>query len=96
MGDFDMGLVGKYIGDSFEYVRLSPTSEVRAEIPSWTTWNLQASWSAPWNGKVTVGVRNIGDKAPPLDNLVLDSPFYLNSQYDFYGRVPYVRYEQKF
>ena len=41
-------------------------------------------------------MRNIGDRDPPLDNTLLSGPFYVNSQYDWYGRVPYVRYEQKF
>ncbi|MBB5208254.1 TonB-dependent receptor plug domain-containing protein [Chiayiivirga flava] len=95
LGDFAVGIVGDYIGDSSDEVEIE-NEDVVVNIPSWTKWNLQATWSAPWNGKVTVGVRNVADKAPPLDNFVLTSPFYLNSQYDFLGRVPYVRYEQKF
>ncbi|MBB5206884.1 TonB-dependent receptor [Chiayiivirga flava] len=95
LGDFGVGIVGDHIGDSYQDATIAG-EDVRVTIPSWTTWDLQATWSAPWNGKLTVGVRNVADKAPPLDNIILSSPFYLNSQYDFYGRVPYVRYEQKF
>ncbi|MBB5206886.1 TonB-dependent receptor plug domain-containing protein [Chiayiivirga flava] len=96
MGDFAAGVIGSYVGNSSQVVTVAEDETVTARIPSWTTWDMQASWQAPWDGRLSIGVRNIADKAPPLDNLVLSSPFYLNSQYDFYGRVPYVRYEQKF
>ena len=89
MGDFSAGINGNYIGDSQSLVST-------ARIPSWTTWNLQGSWNAPWNGRLTLGVRNIGDRAPPLSAQAFAHPFYDNEQYNFYGRVPYVRYEQNF
>ena len=90
-GDFSAGGFATYIGDSEQEI-----ANTLQHIPSWTTTNLQVSWMAPWNGKLTLGVRNIGDRAPPLNNVAFASPFYSNSQYDFYGRVPYVRYEQNF
>jgi iron complex outermembrane receptor protein len=90
-GDFAAGIVSTYIGDSEQDV-----AGTTQRIGSWTTTNLQASWTAPWNGKVTLGVRNVGDREPPLNNVAFGHPFYANSQYDFYGRVPYVRYEQNF
>ena len=93
-GDFSATVIGNLIGDSEE--KTDRNGALGTRIPNWTTWDLQGSWSAPWNGKVTVGVRNIGDRDPPLDNTLLSGPFYVNSQYDWYGRVPYVRYEQKF
>jgi iron complex outermembrane receptor protein len=65
-------------------------------LPSWTTHDLQASWNAPWNGRVTVGVTNAGNKAPVLDPFApTGRPFDYNL-YDGYGRVPYVRYTQNF
>jgi iron complex outermembrane recepter protein len=93
-GDFSATLIGNLIGDSEE--KTARNGALGTRIPNWTTWDLQGSWSAPWNGKVTIGVRNIADKDPPLDNTLLSGPFYVNSQYDWHGRVPYVRYEQKF
>jgi iron complex outermembrane recepter protein len=93
-GDFSATLIGNLIGDSEE--KTNRNNALGTRIPNWTTWDLQGTWSAPWNGKVTVGVRNLADKDPPLDNTLNSSPFYVNSQYDWYGRVPYVRYEQKF
>ncbi len=95
MGDFGATLIGDMIGDSSQTITVAG-QPITVNIPHWVTWDLQGTWNTPWQGKVTVGVRNIGDKAPPLDNQIISSPFYLNSQYDFYGRVPYVRYEQNF
>ena len=37
----------------------------------------------------------LGDKLPPF-NVAYGSPFYDNSLYNIYGRVPYIRYEQNF
>ncbi|MCK7592134.1 TonB-dependent receptor plug domain-containing protein [Pseudomarimonas salicorniae] len=65
-------------------------------LPSWTTHDLQATWSAPWNGKVTVGVNNIADKDPVLDPLDPGGRGFNFNLYDGYGRVPYVRYTQNF
>ncbi len=93
-GDFSATVIGNLIGDSEE--KTDRNGALGTRIPNWSTWDIQGSWAAPWNGKVTVGVRNIGDRDPPLDNTLLSGPFYVNSQYDWYGRVPYVRYEQKF
>ena len=93
-GDFTATVIGNLIGDSEE--KTNRNQALGTRIPNWTTWDLQGSWAAPWNGKVTVGVRNIADKDPPLDNTLLSGPFYVNSQYDWYCRVPYVRCEQKF
>lgn len=65
-------------------------------LPSWTTHDLQATWSAPWNGRITLGVQNLADKDPvqdPFDPTVRGFRFAL---YDGYGRVPYIRYTQSF
>lgn len=74
-----------------------PDLDYPQRLPSWTTNDLQASWSAPWNGRFTLGVKNVGDKAP-----VVDGPYdptgrgFAFSLYDQYGRVPYFRYTQTF
>jgi iron complex outermembrane receptor protein len=93
-GDFSAAVIGTLIGESEE--KTDRNGALGTRIPNWSTWDIQGSWSAPWNGKVTIGIRNIGDRDPPLDNTLLSGPFYVNSLYDWYGRVPYVRYEQKF
>ena len=63
-------------------------------IPSWTINNVQVSYNAPWNATITLGVNNLADKAPA-------DAFYAATTYDYYlydpwGRVPYVRYTQRF
>ena len=64
-------------------------------IPSWTTFDAQVNVNVPWNAKVSLGVRNLANKIPPLST-AYGSPFYDNSLYNMYGRVPYIRYEQSF
>lgn len=87
-GDFGAALITNYIGKH---------SDVDSEIyiPSWTTFDAQVNVGLPWNAKVSLGVRNLGDKLPPF-NVAYGSPFYDNSLYNIYGRVPYIRYEQNF
>jgi len=65
-------------------------------LPSWTTHDLQASWNAPWNGKLTVGVNNVTDKDPVVDPFDPTGRGFDFNLYDGYGRVPYVRYTQNF
>lgn len=65
-------------------------------LPSWITHDLQASWHAPWNGRLTLGVTNLADKNPVLDPLQPTGRAYDFNLYDGYGRVPYVRYTQAF
>jgi iron complex outermembrane receptor protein len=84
-GDLDLGWNVRYIGDN---------GEGGTETASFTTHDLQVSYKTPWNGKVTLGVNNVGDKLPELvgyDGRPFN--FYL---YDAYGRTPYFRYEQNF
>ena len=63
-------------------------------LPSWTTHDLQVNYFTPWNGRITVGAENVGDRDPVLDegedrgfNFGLYSP---------YGRIIYGRYTQSF
>src|SRR5690606_15278244 len=65
-------------------------------LPSWTTHDLQASWNAPWNGRITLGVNNAFDKDPVLDPLDSGGRGFNFNLYDGYGRVPYIRYTQTF
>jgi iron complex outermembrane recepter protein len=65
-------------------------------LPSWTTHDLQATWNAPWNGRITLGVQNVADKDPVLDPFDPTGRGFRFALYDGYGRVPYVRYTQSF
>lgn len=63
-------------------------------LSSWITHDLQANWFTPWNGQVTVGVDNVVNKDPVLDDG--EGRGFNFDLYDGYGRVPYVRYKQTF
>lgn len=65
-------------------------------VPTWVTHDLQVNYHAAWNGKLTVGVRNIGEKEPPIGEGFIDARDYDFNLYDGYGRVTYVRYTQSF
>lgn len=90
MNDFGVGYNLNYVGDSGTP---NPDRVQYGADPSWVTHDIQANWGTPWNGKVTLGVRNLTDKDPPLFDA---SPYYDNTLHNVWGRVPYVRYEQNF
>ncbi|ADV26596.1 TonB-dependent receptor [Pseudoxanthomonas suwonensis 11-1] len=63
-------------------------------VGGYATNDVQVSWSAPWNAKISLGAINIGDRYPELvgyDGRPWN--FYL---YDAYGRTVYFRYTQTF
>lgn len=62
-------------------------------LPSWTTHDLQVSYSAPWNADITLGVRNVGDKEAVINPWTADFDDYV---YNTWGRIPYFRYTQRF
>jgi len=88
-GDFSFAWNMNYIGGQSD----SLASE-DVPLPSWITHDLQANYFTPWNGRVTLGVTNLADKDPVLDEG--EGRGFNFSLYDGYGRVPYVRYTQNF
>jgi iron complex outermembrane receptor protein len=66
--------------------------DAREHVPSWVTHDLQANYHAPWDGRITVGVQNVGSKQPPNAN----GTNFDTWLYDFYGRVYYIDYTQTF
>ncbi len=60
------------------------------------TWyfDVQATWDAPWDGRITGGIRNLLDEDPPLSFSVFANSF--DPQYEVPGRFWYVQYSQKF
>lgn len=91
LGDYSATIIGNYISDQDGY---RPWSENEGEhLASFTTWDVQASYSTPWNGQITVGARNVFDRDPPLGNY---GTIYEQGQHEIYGRVPYLRLEQDF
>lgn len=88
-GDFNASFITNYISDSSDGTKAK-------SLPSWTTFDVQASVALPWNAKVTLGVRNLGNKMPPFNASLQSFPYYDNSLYNIWGRTPYMRYEQNF
>ena len=80
--------------DYIDYQSTTADTQDDGATPSWTTYNLQGNWYAPWDGRITVGVRNLTDEDPPLD-AGFGRGFNFDL-YDGYGRQPYVRYTQSF
>lgn len=64
-------------------------------LPSAITHDLQVNYKAPWNATITLGVNNVANKDPVYDQSLGGSSYdyYL---YDPWGRVPYIRYTQRF
>ncbi len=60
------------------------------------TWyfDLQGTWDAPWNARVTAGIRNLLDKDPPIAYSAFANSF--DPAYDVPGRFWYVQYTQRF
>ena len=86
------------IGDQYDdvYREDDGTLVKEGHVPTWVTHDLQANYHAPWNGKFTLGVRNAGEKFPPVGLGAFGSREYDYFLYDGYGRVTYFRYTQTF
>ena len=76
-----------------DVIAVQTNSPVNEFDPTWY-FDLQGSVTAPWNGKVTLGVRNLFDRDPPFSSDAFANSF--DSQYRTPGRFIYMSYEQKF
>ena len=57
-------------------------------------FDLRGSWDAPWNARISAGVRNLLDEEPPVAYSAFANSF--DPQYDIPGRFWYVQYTQRF
>lgn len=97
-GDITVNWNVNYIGDQ-QNPSTAPTfgfiaGGANTRVGGYATNDVAVTYNAPWNGSVTIGVNNVGDRYPELvgyDNRPWN--FYL---YDAYGRTVYMRYTQKF
>jgi iron complex outermembrane receptor protein len=64
------------------------------KIGGTTYLDVQGTWRTPWNGQVTAGARNVGDKDPPLSFSAFANSFL--PDFDPPGRFWYVQYTQNF
>ncbi|WP_223786574.1 TonB-dependent receptor plug domain-containing protein [Marinicella meishanensis] len=88
-GDWSLAYNINYISDQ-------NASTANLSAPSWTTHDVQLNYHAPWDGRFTVGVRNAGEKFPPVNRGNVGDRDYDFNLYDGYGRVTYFRYTQTF
>lgn len=99
-GDFSIGYNLNLIGDQCDTMSADPNNPNGAicngHVPTWVTHDLQLNYHTPWNGKITLGARNIGEKFPPLFLGNAGSRDYDFGLYDGYGRITYMRYTQTF
>jgi iron complex outermembrane recepter protein len=77
------------------YVHESGVIDAAEPLDSWTVFDLQVNYETPWDGRVTFGARNLFNEDPP-NSVALGHPFYSEQLHDAYGRVPYLRYTQRF
>src|SRR5690606_36590827 len=89
-GDFEVAVNTNYIHSYLDNAASLATPAGTTTTGSHTTHDLQVNYHAPWNGRMTVGIRNVGDKYPPLDLALLRS--YDTQLYNAYGRQTYLRY----
>lgn len=93
MGDFSVGYNLNLIADQCDDII---DGECIGHVPTYVTHDIQFNYFVPWDGKITVGVRNAGEKKPPIGVGYLNQRDYDFNLYDAYGRVTYVQYTQTF
>lgn len=98
VGDFRVGWNVNYIHSTSSTAsnQIPPNLAFPQELPSWTTHDVQATWTAPWNGEITFGVNNVADKDPVQDPFDPTGRGFDFDLYDGFGRVPFFRYTQNF
>lgn len=66
-----------------------------ARLPSYVINDIQVNYKAPWNATITLGVNNVANKEPVYDRSTGGTSYNANL-YDPWGRIPYIRYTQRF
>ena len=75
-----------------------PDADCDRNFASYTQVDVQLGYLFPWDGEVVVGARNLFDRDPPLSKEigVPSAPEPDQGLHSIFGRVPYVRYTQRF
>ena len=85
--DWEAGLTANYIGSYNSFFEIKP-------VNSWTTWDVQATYSGFGDSRITLGVENLTDQDPPFSDSEIEG-------YDFStanprGRFVYARFSTPF
>lgn len=92
---YEPGYYVEYYEGDYSCSELKGEGYVKRCGGAYITHDLQLNYNAPWNGTISLGARNLTNKAPVYD--VAYSPTNFNSSlYNGYGRQLYVRYTQNF
>lgn len=68
--------------------------EQQGHIGTYVTHDVQVSYASPWDSQVTFGIQNAFEKLPELYGV--GNREYNYNLYDGWGRVYYVRFQQRF
>ncbi len=93
IGDFSFAYNVSVIGEQCDFIS---AGQCEGHVPTWTTHDLQGNWFTPWDGTLTVGCQNCGNRQPPILVGNIGSRDYDFNLYDGYGRIVYARYRQRF
>lgn len=69
--------------------------EAEFSIPAHTEFDLFYQWAAPWDGRITLGVKNLTDEDPELGSYRTPLPQAYNL-YSLDGRILYASYRHTF
>ncbi|MEE4296338.1 MAG: TonB-dependent receptor [Wenzhouxiangella sp.] len=92
-GDFSGAYNINYIDDQCDTIS---AGECVGRVPTYVTHDAQVNYFTPWNGRITVGARNLWGRTPPIGLGNIGDRDYDFNLYDAFGRVTYVRYTQSF
>ncbi|MEC4725268.1 TonB-dependent receptor [Shewanella sp. D64] len=93
-GEWDASLFARYTASQEETYLNSDKETLLTKTAAQWILDLQVGYNLNWDAKVNVGVRNLLDEEPPLNDY-LGFPGYDSGLYDPIGREFYIRYNQK-
>ncbi|MGR5353049.1 TonB-dependent receptor [Vibrio campbellii] len=91
LSDHDIYVSADYIASQAQDV--DENYNKTGKIPSHTTFNVAYNYMAPWDAKLTAGVRNLTDEDPAFES---DGVTYNSDLYSIQGRVFFLNYSQNF
>ncbi|MCZ6889488.1 MAG: TonB-dependent receptor [Gammaproteobacteria bacterium] len=89
MGQFNVNYV-------FRWIDATDGVTAGSRYPKFSTHDLIGIWHAPFNGMLTVGIRNIGNEKPSIDSVSGWDDEVSLELYDVAGRVPFITYRHSF